>query len=104
MAQQISIKVPFVVSTVSKCICLKCPVQAKSQCAAELKKGLREALRRNPLKHEEIPAAYCSAGKATCTDLDPSKSCICSGCLIFAQYKLENGKVVGYYCRDGASR
>jgi len=104
MAQQVSHKVSFVVGTVSKCMCPKCPVQAKSQCVTKLVGGLGEALKRNPLKHEEIPGAYCGAGKATCTDLDPKQNCICGGCPIFAQYKLASGKPVGYYCRDGASK
>ena len=103
MVQQAGSKVPFIVGTVGKCMCPKCPVQAKSQCVAKLKGGLGEALKRNPLKHDEIPGAYCGAGKATCTDLNAKQSCICGGCPIFAQYKLASGKPVGYYCRDGAS-
>jgi hypothetical protein len=67
MAQQVSNKVSFVVGTVGKCLCPKCPVQAKSQCVTKLAGGLGEALKRNPLKHEEIPGAYCAAGKATLT-------------------------------------
>ena len=103
MAQQMGSKVSLVIGNVSKCMCPKCPVQAKSQCVAKLKGGLGEALKRTPLKHEEIPGAYCGAGKATCTDLDPSKSCLCGSCPLFAQYNLAIGKPVGYYCRDGAS-
>ena len=104
MAQQVETKIPFVVATVGKCMCPKCPFQAKSQCVARLKGGLGDALKRNPLKHEEIPGAYCGAGKATCTDLDPSKNCICGVCPIFSQYKLAALKPVGYYCRDGSAK
>jgi len=103
MVQQVSRRVPFVVDIVGKCMCPKCPVQVRSQCVVGLKGGLGEALKRNPLKHEEIPGAYCGAGKATCPDLDPSKKCICDRCQVFAQYKLASGKPIGYYCRDGAS-
>ena len=104
MVQQADNVVPFVVDIVGKCMCPKCPVQAKSQCVALLKGGLGDALKSNPLQHEEIPGAYCGGGKATCTDLDPSKKCICIKCQVFGQYKLNSGKPVGYYCRDGASR
>jgi len=100
---QVGGKVPFVAANVGKCKCPKCPVQAKSQCVAKLKMGLGEALKGNPLKHEDIPGVYCGAGKATCTDLDPSKSCMCGTCSIFTQYKLASGKPVGYYCRNGAA-
>ncbi len=96
-------KVPFSSSTVGQCLCPGCPVQAKSSCVADLKKGLEAALARNPLQREDIPGPYCSTGKATCTDLDPSQRCLCWGCSIFAQYSLANGQPVDYYCRDGAS-
>jgi hypothetical protein len=104
MAQQVSAKVPFTLSNVSKCLCPGCPVQAKSQCVAGLKKGLSEALKKDPLKHEEVPGVYCGAGKATCTDLDPNKDCLCSGCVVYGQYKLGKGEPAGYFCRHGASR
>ena len=104
MAQQVSSKVPFILGNVSKCLCPGCPVQGESQCIAGLKSGLNEALKKNPLKHEEIPGLYCGAGKATCTDLDPSQGCICGGCTVFAQYKLAKGQPAGYFCRDGAAR
>ncbi len=97
-------KVPFVVATVGKCMCPQCPVQGKSQCVAGLKKGLGAAFKQNPLKRESIPGAYCGSGKATCTDLDPKESCLCGGCPVFGQYKLDTGKPVGYYCRDGSAR
>jgi len=103
MIPQASTRVPFVVDNVGKCMCPKCPVQAKSECVAGLKGGLDKVLKRNPLKHEEIPSVYCGAGKATCPDLDFSKKCICGGCEVFARYKLASGKPVVYYCRDGAS-
>ena len=104
MVQQITRKVSLVTGTVSKCMCPKCPVQAKSQCVAGLKGGLSEALKRNPLKHEEIPGVYCGAGKATCTDLDSSRACICGRCAVYTEYKLASGKPGGYYCREGSSR
>lgn len=104
MAQQVISKVPFVMDTVSKCLCPGCPVQTASQCVADLKSRLGQALSRNPLKREEIPGAYCGAGKATCGDLDPSQSCLCGGCAIFTQYNLGAGQSPGYYCKNGAAR
>lgn len=97
-------RVPFVVATVGKCLCPRCPVQANSKCVADLKVGLAEALKNSPLKHEKIPGAYCAAGKASCSDLDPTKSCICGNCPIFTQYTLASSKPVGYYCRDGMAK
>jgi hypothetical protein len=104
VVQQVASKVPFVVDTVGKCLCPKCPVQTKSQCVVTLKGKLGEALKRNPLKREEIPGAYCGTGKATCTDLDSSKQCICGSCAIFRQYKLAGLKPVEYYCLDGSAK
>lgn len=96
--------VPFDLNNVKKCLCPGCPVQTGSSCVADLKKNLQAALGRSPLKKEEIPGVYCSTGKATCKDLDPSKPCQCGSCPVFTEYDLASGKPVGYYCRDGASR
>jgi len=104
MAQQVTIRVPFALDTVSKCLCPGCPVQAQSKCVAGLKPGLTEALKKNPLKHEQIPGDYCAAGKATCTDIDTKKSCLCGNCAVFKQYNLAKGKPGGYYCSAGAAR
>ena len=102
--QQVGSKVPFVLDNVSKCLCPGCPVQGQSQCVAGLKSGLAEALKKNPLKHEEVPGVYCGAGKATCADLDPKKSCMCGQCSVFSRYNLAKGKPAGYFCRAGAAR
>lgn len=103
MVQQASTKVPFTLDVVSKCLCPGCPVQSKSQCVAGLASGLNEALKKSPLKHGEVPGAYCGAGKATCTDLDPKQSCMCGGCAVFARYGLAKGKPAGHFCRDGVA-
>lgn len=98
-------KIPFDQETVSKCLCPGCPVQTGSGCVADLKRNLKGALARSPLKREEIPGVYCSTGKATCTDLDPSKQCQCGGCSVFHEYNLASRMLtVGYYCRDGAAQ
>ena len=97
-------KVPFNVDTITACICPGCPVQAKSKCVAGLKKGVNAALKKSPLNAAEIPGDYCASGKAACTDLDPSQSCICGDCSLYTQYKLGKGKPGGYYCAEGAAR
>ena len=99
-----SSKVPFVGTNVAKCVCPKCPVQAKSQCVSGKLATIKDALSKSPLKREDIPGLYCSTGKATCQDLNPSQSCICASCPVFAEFKLSSGKPVGYYCRDGSAR
>jgi hypothetical protein len=104
MAQQVKTKVPLILDTVSKCLCPGCPVQEESTCVASLKSGLQETLKKKPLRHEDMPAVYCGAGKATCSDLDPSKECICGGCAVFSKYKLANGEPDGYFCQEGASQ
>jgi hypothetical protein len=96
-----TLKVPFSLDTVGKCKCPGCPVQAKSSCVADLKKGLNVALAKKPLSKTDIPGAYCSTGKATCSDLNPSSGCICGTCANFAQYQLAKGKPVGAYCQNG---
>jgi hypothetical protein len=97
-------KVTFSTQTIGMCLCPKCPVQAKSQCVAKLKGDLASAIKRSPLSKAEIPAVYCSTGKATCTDLDTKQNCLCFGCPVFAKYNLDKGRPVGYYCRDGAAQ
>ena len=104
MAQTTGVKVPFVKASVSKCMCPKCPVQSKSQCVSGKLSTIKDALKANPLKREDIPGVYCSTGTATCRDLDPKQSCICGGCAVFSQYKLAGFKPVGYYCRDGNAK
>jgi hypothetical protein len=97
-------RVAFNAGNVGKCQCPKCPVQAKSQCASEKLGAITQALSKNPLLREDIPGVYCSTGKATCQDLDPTKSCICGGCSVFKEQSLATGTPVGYYCRDGYAK
>jgi hypothetical protein len=104
MAQQVKTKVPLVLDTVSKCLCPGCPVQEESICVADLKSGLKDNLKKKPLKHEEVPAVYCGAGKATCSDLDPSNECICPGCAVYARYHLAKGEPDLYFCQEGESK
>jgi len=96
-------KVPFDTRTVSQCLCPGCPVQIDSQCVATQRAGLQEVLSSGSLKHEEVPGAYCGADKAACSDLNPSQSCLCTGCPVFGEYHLEAAQPEGYYCQAGAA-
>lgn len=96
-------RVPFDVATVGQCLCPGCPVQIDSQCIARQRAGLEEALARDLLKHEEIPGGYCGADKASCTDIDPTQTCLCAGCPVFERYDLAAAQPGGFYCREGAA-
>jgi hypothetical protein len=104
MSEAIGSKVPFNPTNVGKCMCPKCPVQAKSQCVSSKLTTIAQAVSKSPLSREDIPGQYCSTGTATCTDLDPKQSCMCPGCSIFTQYTLDKGTPVGWYCRDGFAK
>lgn len=104
MTQAISTKVPFIAANVGKCMCPKCPLQTKSQCVSGKLSTIKDALKANPLKREDIAGVYCSSGIATCRDINTSKSCICGSCAVFSEYKLAGFKPVGYYCRDGNAK
>ncbi len=97
-------KVSFVKDNVAKCVCPKCPVQAKSKCVADKVAVITQALGKSPLKREDIPGLYCASGTATCKDLDPKQACICATCPVWAELKLASGKPQGYFCRDGAAK
>jgi len=104
MVEQVAVKVPFTLDTVSKCLCPGCPVQTQSKCVAGLKSSLTGALKKSPLRHDEIPADYCVVGKATCADIDTSKDCLCGDCAVYSKYNLAKGQPGGYYCSAGAAR
>ncbi len=104
MAHESGHRVPFALETIGQCLCPTCPVQGGSQCVAELKAGMDEALRSNPLKPEKVPGVYCGTGKADCTDIDTNQVCICGDCAVFAQFRLGDARPSSYYCRAGASQ
>lgn len=64
MTIDVTTRVPFTVATASKCMCFKCPVQAKSQCVVEKLSIISNALKAPTLKREDIPGVYCSTGTA----------------------------------------
>lgn len=100
-------KVPFTMENGRKCQCGKCPIQAESACAQPKIQMMMKMMQEPPSpdmmmpKPEDVPGLYCSTGKAVCPDLDFSKMCICGSCPIWADYKLMQGKPMGYFCRDG---
>ena len=104
MNQATGSKVDFTAENVGKCQCPKCPVQSKSKCVSEKLGTISHGLSKSPLLREDIPGVYCSTGKATCQDLDPTQSCMCGGCSVFKESNLAAGKPAGYYCRDGYSK
>ncbi|PKN89362.1 MAG: DUF2769 domain-containing protein [Deltaproteobacteria bacterium HGW-Deltaproteobacteria-1] len=104
MNETVGTKIPFNSTNVGKCMCPKCPVQAKSQCVSGKLTSIKDALAKTSLIREDIPGVYCSTGTATCKDLDPKQSCICGGCAIFSQFNLAAGLPAGYFCRDGFAK
>ena len=65
MTLNVTTRVPFSVTTVSKCMCPKCPVQAPSKCVSEKLSTISNALKASQLRKEDIPGVYCSTGAAT---------------------------------------
>jgi hypothetical protein len=99
-----STKVLFNPNNISKCMCPKCPVQSKSQCASGNLATIKASLAKTALVREDIPGVYCSTGTATCKDLDPKQTCICGSCAVFGENNLEKGTPLGYFCRDGFAK
>lgn len=101
-------KVPFTQENGMKCVCKSCPVQAKSECVKKKKEMMMEMMGKMKEdekmmmpKPEDMPGLYCSAGKAACMDIDTTQMCICGQCPVWSEYKLADGKPMGYFCRDG---
>jgi hypothetical protein len=104
MRQVTTINVPFTQDNVKKCRCPLCPVQHTSQCVKQKVDKIQSALKANPMDPQEIPAAYCAQGIASCKDIDTQQTCICDTCLVFSEYNLAGGQPAGYFCRDGKPR
>ena len=101
---QAGISIPFVETNINKCICPQCPVQQASHCVSSKFLELKDTLSKHPLNREDIPGVYCSAGTASCTDIQTGQDCICGKCVIFTGYKLFNYQPRGHYCRDGNAK
>lgn len=74
-------KIPFIRENVKKCICWQCPVQKDSKCIRHNEEIMGEVMATKHFQPEIVPGLYCSSGEASCKDIDPSRSCICGGCL-----------------------
>ena len=79
-------------------------MQGNSQCSKNKMADSDEALGHDPLQASAIPRAYCATGKASCTDLDWSKMCMCMACPMWETYSLGTTTPMGYYCRDGSAK
>jgi hypothetical protein len=99
--QTTTINVPFNLDNIKLCRCPICPVQHDSQCTKDKLNRLQETVSSNPIDPKKVPAEYCAQGKATCTDLDSSQTCICDTCEVYAEYNLGDANPDGYYCTEG---
>ena len=99
--------VPFTPEVVRACLCVRCPVQARSRCVGgkvEKLEVVLGAMEREGAAEGEVPKAYCSQGTATCPDLDYNEPCICPGCPIFSRYDLGGKMPALYYFRKGGAK
>ena len=100
--------VQFTPENALKCACIRCPVETNSKCSKEKMEAIKKMIasgKKGPMpKPTEVPALYCSSGKASCKDLDFKQMCMCGSCPVWSEYKLPAGKPAAYYCKDGKSR
>ena len=100
------VKVDYNLKNMLNCICCKCKVQTRSDCAKERTdkiqkveaRGLEAIPRFEP---EEFPWLYCATGKANCDDLNFEEKCKCKECKVWIENNLESADIQEYYCRDG---
>lgn len=100
-------RVPFMFENITRCLCMECPVQAKSRCAQEREKKLEEIIKSEEKKlpkPEEMAKLYCSGGRTSCKDTDFEQMCICGQCPVWDEYGLANARPTMYYCRDGKAQ
>jgi hypothetical protein len=107
MGTNVEAIVPYTASNIEMCMCPKCPVQAGSACAQEKIRSLETEMKTSgeggAPEPQKVPGVYCSAGKASCTDLDPNQECMCKTCPVWGKYCLENGTPMMYFCNNGRS-
>lgn len=98
-------KVPYTALNIKRCRCTVCPVQADSECAQEKYSRLKNELESSggveALEPQKVPGIYCSAGNATCRDLNFNKQCFCYTCPVWEGYELEKSTPVMYFCNKG---
>jgi hypothetical protein len=113
-------KVPLKIDVLMKCNCGICPVQTDSPCAKpkiisliEFKKKMTSEIISNLTKEQttakltnpkKLPGPYCATGSTDCKDFEFTKMCHCMSCQVFKEFKLMNGKPIGYFCRDGKAK
>jgi hypothetical protein len=97
-------KVDFTHGNLKKCRCGVCPVQAGSACVKVqnemIKQEMGDPAAPSLPNPQNTPGVYCSHGKASCKDLDPSQSCICPTCAVWSENKL----TATYYCQNGSAQ
>ncbi|MCE7698885.1 MAG: DUF5518 domain-containing protein [Methanobacterium paludis] len=96
--------IEFKPDNIQKCLCTTCPVQEESECVKEKAKTFKEMMQSegDMMPHPiDVPGMYCANGKATCEDLDATKMCQCTNCLVWKENDLESAELKGYFCRDG---
>jgi hypothetical protein len=98
-------KVPYTVLNIKRCRCTLCPIQADSECAQEKYSRLENELESpggvEALEPQKVPGVYCSAGTATCSDLNFNRQCLCNTCPVWEEYKLEKSTPMAYFCNKG---
>ena len=99
------VKVDYNLENMLKCICCKCDVQTRSDCARErtgkIQKIEAKGLEAIPLfEPEEFPWLYCATGKASCHDLNFEEICKCKDCKVWNENNLASSNILEYYCRD----
>jgi hypothetical protein len=85
------------------------PEKMRNMSREEMQKMSDEMMKNTPKegssgmmpKTEDMPGPYCANGVAVCKDLNFSKMCICSGCQVFKDFKLNKGRPTIYFCKEG---
>ncbi len=98
-------RVPYTELNIQRCRCTLCPVQADNECAQEkycrLKNELETSGGVEALESQKVPGVYCSAGTATCADLNSKGQCICQTCPVWEENELDKSIPTMYFCNKG---
>ena len=98
-------KIGFTMEDLEKCLCPTCPVQADSTCSKENLMKMHRMMKNIEIPESDVvPGVYCASGKTGCSDLDFDQTCQCNYCGNGKKKDLENGKIMGFFCRDGKDR
>lgn len=94
-------KVIFNLANLKQCLCDRCPVQEKSQCAKEKLKAMEDVVAKGDAPKKDIPKLYCATGATPCRDMDFDQECICGNCTIWYKYLLAKENPKCCYCQLG---